>query len=395
MPSELCGPCAALKLDWCGCPCPSLQVLFYALDVGTDIFNTITFFRDCHYHIAGFSLFFIFLPNIVCGIAACLRDRTFKSFIIPCLALQPMTLIELCKKNTEGYPGVKVLEVLFESVPQFIIQMYAMFLYGFGFSARGTYHLGSNFNISKNVVDPGFKIFGVITSAFSIFHGVNSFIVNECFSSYNWRYILKSSLYTVFDITARLLFYPVAWILFPGYAILFNVVLFLLWAGLYKAFVQKSEKVEILVHSLGINVCPQIAAPFKKGNNIDPVGKMWNLAKIFSNFSFFFFALFLQVCLTIDVNNAVIDTERLKAKLPENFNTSICDEPGSYQHVTYIYADHLKIIIYIVYGCIIVSSIEIFIYYFCHDKWRVWMLGMNKRNRKNDKDKIIQLKVKS
>jgi len=396
------GTCSAFKIDWC--PCPSFKIIFYILDIGTDIYNTIQFFLDCHFHIAAFSLFFIILPNIVCGIAASLKNRNFKSFIIPCLLLQLFTLVELTKA-TDGFPGTKVLEVLFEAVPQFVIQMYAMFLYGFGFSSTG-----SILGVQNNIINPGFKIFGIITSAIAIFHGVNSFIVDENFTSYNWRYIFKSSLYTILDITARLLFYPVAWILLPGYAILFNVVLLLLWSFVYKALLPETEKVDILVYSLGINVCPQIAAPFKKSKiaapfkdseeesnqpveKIDPVGKMWILAKVFANMSFFFFTIFLHFCLEIDVTNTVIDTMRLQAELPENFTISICDNPGEYQEVTFIHTDHLKIFIYVIYVCIFVSSIEIFLYYFCHTRWNAWIIGSGKRHRVNDKDKIVQLKV--
>ena len=129
--------------------------------------------------------------------------------VVAGLILHPLTFYFLLIGDEDAL-SFKSVEVMFESVPQFILQTYSIFLFGFGFTATGT-----TLGLPSNVLGPVMKKIGVFTSFVSTVHGVNADIVNDNFSSLTQRNILKCFLYTLPGLLIRLLLSPLSCLLAP------------------------------------------------------------------------------------------------------------------------------------------------------------------------------------
>ena len=95
-------------------------------------------------------------------------------------------------------------------------------------------------------------IVGLFSSSYSIFKGVNSWVVSRNFPTYNKRIILKCFIYTLPDILIRILLFPVAWLLLSGYAFSVNALLSLLYFFVYKCLDPEQTWNKIILYSLSI-----------------------------------------------------------------------------------------------------------------------------------------------
>ena len=283
--------------------------------------------------------------------------------------LHPVTVLALLGGFEDAFM-FQSWESVFEAFPQFVLQTYSILLFGFGFTATGT-----TLGLPSNVIDPVMKILGIVTSFSSIVHGVNSRIVDDNFPQpLAQRDILKCSLYTLPDLLFRLLLFPVCWLLLGGYAIIVSIIITVVWMAVYFCVSKQLSGVQIF-NILIINIAPQSAASFKEKSGFEP-GKLWILAKLFSNAFFFVVTISLHLLLHLDTASTVLDTERLSAQLPANYSVSNCNSPSSYQEQTY--ANHLILdfgFFFIVYACLVVSSLEIIFFFFNPKSWRQFLVG--------------------
>ena len=129
-------------------------------------------------------------------------------------------------------------------------------------------------------------------------------------------------------------------------------------------------------------VAPQSFVRFKRGYHTFPPGKPWILAKLLSNLIFLALALFLHLSLIgylASINQelgSLVDRDRVSPVNPFNYNTrNICGQDSSYQDNTFVRTDFLVYGFYFIYGCLLISTVEILLYAFCHGLWRRLLVG--------------------
>ena len=291
---------------------------------------------------------------------------------VAALCLHPTTFYFLVTGHKHALE-LKSYEVLFEAFPQFILQTYSIFLFGFGFTATGT-----TLGLPSNVLGPVIKILGVITSFVSTVHGVNTNIVDDNFPPpLSQRNILKCCIYTLPDLLMRLLIFPICWLLLSGYAVIVNIILTLIWMVIFlDVNKESSDSWQYRIFQiLSINIAPQSTGRFQDGSSFEP-GKLWILAKLLSNIVFFIVTIFLKLLLKLDTASTVVDTKRISVALPADYGVNICNQTSSYQEETYVNTQTLDYGFFVViYICLVVSSFEIIFFFFNQNSWRRFLVG--------------------
>ena len=348
-----------------GCQvCPYIKTGLYTLDVGTDIYNTVQYGIDCHYKLFAISLMLIIGPNVLYG-GMVSFSQGLKKGIKTLFFLHFVTVMELWTDNFDKerfpIPDGKSVEVIFESFPQFCIQCYVFFLFGFGFS-------NNHGNSFWSLFTPGVRVFGIVTSLLSVLHGINCHIVASSsiktkFSQIN---ILKCSLYTLPDLLMRLLFFPISWTLIGNYTILVMIFLFIMAVITAEILFMSSSSGSYYFSfywAMGINVAPQVSSPYSK---------LFIWGKIISNPLFLILTIFFNICLLAmePMSNSFMDTDRLVVR---STTTNICKATSSYQSNIFINTDIIAfILIPVIYTCIVLSSLEIIFHFCLREKWTKW-----------------------
>ena len=332
----------------------------YTFDVGTDLYNTVQYGKDCHNNFLALSLILILLPNIVCAINSWMENG-FKAGMKTLFLLHFITVMELWTgdypdKDEFSIPLGKVLETCFESVPQFYLMSYILFLFGFGFPSSSSLSL-------QSLLPPVMMILGLVTSFLSLVHGINNLTVGGSKSTVNKTNILKCSLYTLPDILMRLLFFPIAWILLGSYTVL--IMIFLILMAFVVGVLVGSSRTAGITLAMWINISPQVLVE---------TSKISIFGKIISNTVLFFISVLFNIYLLADepVKNSFIDIAHVTADFKSN-TTNICNTPSSYQAETFIDSKTIcYIFIPIIYICLFISSVEVFLHFFCREKWPKW-----------------------
>ena len=377
-----------------------LRVLLYVVDVGLDINVTIDHLNNCYYTWFELSCIHLSMPFIGFAINLLLADlkrwfmkvhtlitlhflqfrcdepifRMVVSFPCRVLLLPVITIKDLWHGDVKQY---KVYEVFFEAFPQFLFQLYIICDHGFSPWPH----------VWSNVI----KVLSLLTSYISLAFGINKYVVcrKDRFATKKLTMVGKCYIYTFCDLHFRLGFYLLNCTLMKlNYLIIYAFQSFV--AVIVCVFCKKSFEKLSFLYIFSVNILPQSV--------IDKSMKVSMMLKIIYNicdgFIVFYYSLLLYF---YDHNTDLFGSLNI-------FNLSLGRIPTSSvatlrpsMSVCHLYQnsslsgeeimaeinqiptqiskeDILSIQIPLIMVLIIISSLEIIIFHFCHGTWKKLIL---------------------
>ena len=304
----------------------------------------------------------------------------------------------------ESLPPMKITEGIYESYPQFILQMFGLIKYGFP-----TTELGGLIPASKIPL-----ILGLSLSFMSVLQSVNSQIVKFNIGptgEVRFRDVFKCTLYTLPDILLRFSFFPVCWLLLSYYATIVHVIISLIFALVIKRVNPHLSWDKIFSRSIQINVAPQ-SVEFQPNQQLNQLnspfspGLLWIRAKIISNSVFMILAIYFFIVLefpSLDFVPALGGTEG-KGQISWSFDKitnkdiQIPDIKAimkKKEEIKWLSINNWRFIVFpTILSLAVLSSLEILVYHCCQPSWWRWVVGPTEKQQGDAGGVSVRLKVK-